>query len=293
MIYRLIALCAFSLGFSELPGKDASPPETRTAEEIVQKALERADVQYQSMVEASFESDVVSTTKSLDAGDRVTETNWNRRRQYPLSGALFEEVVEKNGRPLSDRERRQEEKKRKDFIREVAKRRARGEHPQPEKEPGIRFNRDFVSRYKLKKAGTETVGGHDCWVIAFEPKDGKLPVRNRMDQALNHSTGKFWISRDDFGLARIEFALRKPFKYWGGFLAVIRNTDGRLDYRRLEPGLWVPTDFDLKLDLEVLMLKDIRRHITIRWSEYRRSAGGTDRTEAAGSSPLEQRRRLR
>ena len=248
--------------------------EPLTADEIIHKALARADTQYQSLIDAAFESEVISETRSLDGDLNVTKTESNKRRQYGLNGALFEEIVEKNGKSLTDKERRQEQKKKEEFIREVKKRVSRGDHPQPEKDPGIRFNQDFVRRYRLTRAGTEMVREHRCWIIAFEPKAGDLPVQNRMDVALNHSTGKFWISQDDYGLARIEFALRKPFKYWGGFLAVIRNTDGRLDYKRVEPNIWMPMNFDLKLDLEVLMVKDIRRHITIKWSGYRRARRG-------------------
>jgi hypothetical protein len=92
-----------------------------------------------------------------------------------------------------------------------------------------------------------------------------------MDRALNQSTGTFWVSQDDFGLARIEFALREPFKYWGGILAVIRNTDGGMDYARVEPDVWMPSHFDLKLDLKVMLVKNIRRLIAIDYTGYQRS----------------------
>jgi len=130
------------------------------------------------------------------------------------------------------------------------------------------------------------VGGHRCWVITFEPRDADLPVRNRMDRALNQSTGTFWITQDDYGLARLEFALRKPFKYWGGFLAVIRNTDGRLDFSRVEQDVWLPSTFDLSLDLEVLMVKDIRRHIVTEWTDYKRASDVADTGSPSGDASL-------
>lgn len=271
MIVMRCLLLIFGILVAIAPIDAVALDEQLTADEIIGRALARSDAQYESLADTAFESQVVSVTNSLDGNNNVTKTEWNKRRQYNVNGALFEEVVEKNGKSLTDKELRQQQKKKEEFIREVKKRVSRGDHPQPEKEPGIRFNHEFVDRYRLTKAGTETVREHPCWIIAFEPKAGDLPVRNRMDVALNHSTGKFWVSQDDYGLVRIEFALRKPFKYWGGFLAVIRNTDGRMNYRRVEPNIWLPTDFDLKLDLEVLMVKDIRRHITINWSGYKRT----------------------
>ena len=271
-MYRLAAVSALLFIFTDTPGLKTVPVDQHlTPQEIMDRAVARADAQYESLVDTMFESEAVTTVKSLDGDGNATKTEWTRRRQYPLYGALFDELVEKNGRPLSDKELRDEEKRKQDFIREVEDRTSRGEHPQPESKPGIRFNSEFVERYQLTLEVMEIVRGHSCWVIRFEPKQGKLPVRNRMDRALNQSTGTFWVSQDDYGLARVEFALRKPFKYWGGFLAVIRNTDGSMDYTRVEPDVWVPSHFNLKLDLRVMLVKNIRRFITIDYTEYRRS----------------------
>ena len=92
-----------------------------------------------------------------------------------------------------------------------------------------------------------------------------------MDRALNQMTGTLWVSEEDYGLVRVEFALRKPFKYWGGFLAVIRKTDGWVDYTRVDPSIWLPLHFHLKLDLKVMMFKNIRRLIIKDWLDYRRA----------------------
>jgi hypothetical protein len=275
-MYRLIAALALTIMPTAAPAETVLPiANPLTAEKIIDLAIARSDAQYESLVDAMFESDKISSIESLDANGEITKTDQTRYRQYPLAGALFEEMMKKNGKPLSEKELREENKRKEDFVREVEERISRGEHPQPETDPGIRFNHEFVDRYQLEIERTEMVRGHLCWVIAFEPKAEELPVRNRMDRALNQSTGKFWVSQDDYGVARIEFALRKPFKYWGGFLAVIRNTDGRLDYDRIEPNVWMPSKFDLKLDLKVMMVKNIRRLISIDWTNYRRSESFT------------------
>ena len=247
-----------------------SANESMSAQGIVESAVERAESQHYSMIETNFSSQAVSKNYSLDGDGKIIETESFRYFQYPLNGAVFEELVEKDGRPLDDKEKQEEEKRKEDFIREVERRRTRGDYLQPSKEEAIRFNREFVDRYIYKLERTETMREHSCWVVAFEPKQGKLPVRNRMDRALNKTTGLMWISRDDYGLVRVEFALREPFKYWGGILAVVRNTDGTVDYTRVEPNVWLPLHFDLKLDLKVMLVKNIRRLIVKDWFDYKR-----------------------
>lgn len=271
-LYRKITLSALIVFFQCASfGIKALALESLSAQEIIHRAISKAESQHESQAEALFESESLSITQSLDSENRPTKTESARYRQYPIRGALFEELIEKNGIPLGKKDVRKEENRKQDFIREVDKRRSQGKHPQPEPDPGIRMNQEFVARYQLKLTGTEMVRDHLCWVIAFEPKPGDLPVRNRMDRALNQSTGRFWVSQEDDGIVRIDFALRKPFKYWGGILAVIRNTEGKIDYTRIEPNVWVPLHFDLKLDLEVMLVKDIRRVITKSWTHYQRA----------------------
>lgn len=268
-VSNLIVLWSLAIVIAAIQ-EPAHAEEPLTAREIIDRAVARADAQYESQAETSFEWESKSIIQSLDDKHRVTKTERNRYRLYPVHGAIFDELIEKNGRPLSDKERRKEEQKKQEFIREVEKRKARGEHPQPEEEPDIHFGKDLVSRYQLEFAGIDTVQEYRCWVIAFKPKDGKLPVRRRIDRALNQTTGRFFISQDDYGLARLEFTLSKPFNYWGGFLAVIRKTDGQFDFKRVEENLWLPHHFNLNLDMRIMMIKDIRRHIEINWTGYKR-----------------------
>jgi hypothetical protein len=245
-------------------------PESLSAQEIVDRAVARAESQHNAQVDVQFESHVAMSIQSLDADGKVTKTDLTQYRQYPVSGALFEEVIARDGRDLNAQERKDEEKNKKKFIQEIEKRKQRGIHPQPLKGPGIRFGNQLMRRYQYKMLPNEVMGNHRCWVIAFEPKEGELPVDERMDNALNQSTGTLWISQDDYGVVRLDFVMRKPFKYWAGLLAVIRNTEGRLDFQRVEPNIWMPVNFDLKLDLNVMMVKNIRRHIIKKWTDYTR-----------------------
>ncbi len=48
--------------------------------------------------------------QSLDAAGKVTDTDQTSYRQYPLQGALYEELIAQNGRSLNDKEKKSEEK---------------------------------------------------------------------------------------------------------------------------------------------------------------------------------------
>jgi len=249
-----------------------SSAEGLSAQLILEKALDRADAQYEAVMDAQFESEVRSEVRRLGAQMEVIDTEREKYRQYPRQGALYDELVEKDGRQLNKKEAKEESKRRKKFIRDVKARVSRGEHPQPEKSPAIRFNHELMDRYNVDHHGTEKLRGHECWVLTFHSKPGKLPTRTRMDPALNNSSGRIWVAKEDYGLARVEFAMDKPFKYWGGFLATIRSTEARLEFNRVETDVWLPLDFDFQFDIEILSVKSIRRHYVKEWSNYARSS---------------------
>jgi hypothetical protein len=241
-----------------------------SAEEIVNRAVARSEAQMETNTEAKFESKALLIVDSVDGEGKVTKSEKSLFSRYPIYGAVFEELIQKEGRPLTEKEARKEKERRDDFIEDVKKRIEEGKHPQPEDEREVRFNREFMNRYNTELVGEESLQDYSCWVIYFEPKEGKLPSERRMDEALNRSTGKLWISKDDFGLARVEFEMREPIRYLAGLLATVRNTEGRLNFERIESNVWFPVDFELKLDLRILF-KNIRRNITMKWSEYRRA----------------------
>jgi len=210
----LSGLCSLVIFLFPLPGAEAAGlDELLTVEEIVERAVERSEAQIRAEVEAKFTARITTRIMGLDGDGKVTSTEKLLYSKYPLYGALYEELIEKEGRPLTGKEAKQEQKKRDEFIKEVKQRISEGKHPQPEDERRVTFNREFMARYKTTLVGTEDLRGYSCWVVYFEPKEGKLPVKRRMDEALNRSTGRIWVSQEDYGLVRAEFEMREPLRY--------------------------------------------------------------------------------
>ena len=163
---------------------------------------------------------------------------------------------------------RRERERRRDFVEEVRERRARGEDdPRPEDENRVELNDDFISRFQYSIVGEEQREGHDCWIIELVPRPGDLPVNRRIDTALNKSTGRLWIVKEDFGLSRVEFEMDEPVRFWGGIAGTLRNTVGRLQFLRTDEGAWVPKRIDIRLDLRIVFW-NIRRRIVREWDEY-------------------------
>lgn len=133
----------------------------------------------------------------------------------------------------------------------------------------MRFDRKLMGRYRPVLTGTEEVRGYRCWVVAFAPRSGRLPSNGAMDRALNQSTGKLWILQSNYELARIVFEMQTPVRYFWGLFATLKQVDGRIDFDAVGSGIWLPSRFQLELDLSLLAgVKSVRRRIGIRWMDY-------------------------
>ena len=248
---------------SGVPNKAAN----LSAEDILSRALERAAVQEEEGLELTFEYFVESTAERLDDEGVITETKTAKLHHYPLEELLYEELIERDGEALDEDALREQHKRKTDFVRKAREHRARGEAYEPN-EMDIGFDHELMDRYDTRLVRTESLRGHDCWVLGFTPREGKLPDRRRMDKALNRSTGYLWIAQDDYGVARVSFEMQEPFKYFWGLVATLRHANGQMDFDRIADNLWAPTQIDLELDLRAFF-RTIRRHVRQDWVEHR------------------------
>ena len=236
---------------------------------IIDRALERAATQRESGVELDFEYISGGVFEFLDRDGNVTRTETSRRRHYAIEGHLYSEAIERDGKPLDEDAAREERERKAEFIREARRHAARGERYKPE-EMSVDFDRELMERYDTRLVGTEEVRGRTCWVIAFEPRDGRLPDRRRIDKALNRSTGRIWIAQDDHGVARVDFTMQRPFRWLWGLVGTLRFASGEFDFQRIEPNLWMPSISRIEFDVRVLFgIKPIRRRIRSEWLEHR------------------------
>ncbi len=238
-----------------------------SAEDILARALDRAAVQEEEGLELTFEYFVKSTAERLDDEGVITETKTAKLHHYPLEELLYEELIERDGEALNEDALREQHKRKTDFVRKAREHRARGETYEPN-EVDIGFDHELMDRYDTRLVRTESLRGHDCWVLGFTPREGKLPDRRRMDKALNRSTGYLWIAQDDYGVARVSFEMQEPFKYFWGLVATLRHANGQMDFDRIADNLWAPTQIDLELDLRAFF-RTIRQHVRQDWVEHR------------------------
>jgi hypothetical protein len=225
-----------------------------TAEELIRKvafAQRRVD---RSLTDYTFDQLEVRTTYGKDGRRKETQ----RRRFHFFSGEkpgeATRELVEIDGRPATEEEKRAQAKDDARQQRRQVERRAEGEASRPpavsgeEEDPlvGPRRLSDLIARFDYRLEGAFEEDGRLLYGLAFSPKRG-LPADSLGDRALNALAGRVLVDASDFQIVSVEARLVRPVKISGGIAANVK--EATISYRgaRLPQGVWFPCVIDLRL----------------------------------------------
>ena len=256
-----IVLLAWA-GTGALPrGQDPTPQPSE--KEILSRALERGLANAEQRVEEKYNFRILRVEEKLDKNARPTRVEKRLYQIVRYGGVRYERLLEKDGEPLSTKEQRSERRKEDKFRRRIERKGDAGKTDGNE----VRFNRDLVGRYHFRVEGTGELHGRKVYRLSFEPKNEKLPVRRRMDRALNNSRGRVWLDQESYEIARVEFELIRPTRIWWGILGSISRVEGMLDRKKGKDGVWFPSYFRLYLKGRILF-RSLHSRREAHWSHF-------------------------
>ena len=242
-------------------------PEDPALREIIDRAIERAAWVQEEGFETRYRSAMTQRTQQFDGDGEVSDDETLRYDVEPYQGALFNRLTARDGEPLDERDRREQERRWAEFRAEIDDPRKRAERERERAENEIKFDEELAERYTARLDGVEDLRGRPSFVISFEPRPGNLPVRRRMDHALNKSRGRAWIDRETYEIAQVNFELMERVRLWWGILGSISDATGRLERRPVAGDVWLNTEFDVYFHVRVLF-RTTRRNTTTQWSGF-------------------------
>ena len=250
-------------------GSQPAPPVPVDPElrEIIERALERATWAGEEGFETRYRRAMTQRVQRFDGDGEVTEDETLRYQVEPYQGALFSRLMARDGEPIDARGRREQERRWEEFRAEIDDPGKRAEREREAEENEIRFDDELVRRFTARLDGVQDLRGRPSYVISFEPRPGRLPVRRRIDHALNKSRGEVWIDSETYEIARLSFRLMDRVRLRWGIIGSISDATGRLARRPLADGVWLDTEFDVYFHARVLF-RTTRQNTTTQWSEF-------------------------
>ena len=260
-------LAVIALSGSQTAPPDPADPELRT---IIDRALERAAWAEEQGFETRYRRAMTQRVQRFDGDGEVTDEETRLYRVEPYRDALFLRLTARDGEPIGARDRLEQEQRWAEFQAELddpRKRAEREREEQEEEDNEIKFDEELIGRYTATLDGVQDLRGRPSYVISFEPRPGNLPVRRRIDHALNKSRGEAWIDRETYEIAQVSFQLMERVRLWWGILGSISNATGRLERAPVAGDVWLNTELDIYFHVRVLF-RTTRRNQTNQWSEF-------------------------
>ncbi len=257
----MAGLCAglFLAGASSLfpqgPTPSSATPSTTglpRAEEILKRAIERAKWVEEQKFDAKYSYTQRTTIDELDSKEKVKRHVERRHQVFPIDGKPYARLIQKDGKPLAEKDVKLEQEHERKFRERLAERKRKGESMKKEEED-IEIDEELISRYKFVLTGRERVNGRPAYVLSFEPRSKDLPVKRRIDRLLNKVAGRLWIDEQDYEVSRADAHLAENVSAWGGLLASVRKFLLRVEQTKVDETAWMLTFADGYLDGRILI----------------------------------------
>lgn len=202
---------------------------------------------------------------------------------YQLSfykGNRLRRLIEKNDKPLSEKEQADEDKNVQKRVaeieREIAKKEAKAVEQNTDGTPSGEGQHISIAEVlrasNLVNPRRERFRGRDVIVFDFEPNPN-FDYKNAKSflKFFGKTAGVMWIDEKDKQVARLEASLFDSFKVGGGFLANLKKgASFALEQERVNDEVWLPSTADINLSVKVLLVKGFNINQVIKSYNYRK-----------------------
>ncbi len=219
-----------------------------------------------------------STRRELGKNGVLRETGSETFQLSFYRGNRIRRLIEKNGKPLNEREQQSEDKEVEKRVAEIEKELAKAEKKAasgPPSENGQRVSIAEVLRAsRLINPRRERFRGRDVIVFDFEPNPN-FDYKNAksMLKFFGKTAGVMWIDENDKQVARLEAYLADSFNVGGGVLAKLRKgATFTLEQERVNDEVWLPSAADINLSVRVLLFGGVNVNQIVRSYDYRKFA---------------------
>ncbi len=208
-----------------------------------------------------YSYDVLEAEEKLDKDDKVKKRETKRYEVFYVKGLAVRRMVEENGRPLSPEKQAREDRDSREKVDSISKGLVARE------QASTRISQ-ILERYDFRAVGRESLPGGDAIVLDFAPLPGKRSLDS--DNVLRAITGRVWVDEEEQEVARAEFRNMTSIKFALGLGALVKSLDVRLEFQRMEDGVWLPLRVSATAAGRIFVFKGFRSRQTTTYSNWKR-----------------------
>jgi hypothetical protein len=234
----------------------------------------------------SFTQKIIKRELGKDGVLRETGSETYQMSFY--KGERIKRLIEKDGKPLTEKQQSDEDREVAKRVAEIEKRIAEREG-KPDKEDDKRISiAEMLRASNLINPRRERFRGRDVIVFDFEP-NAAFDYKNSKSilKFFGKTTGVMWIDEHDKQVARLEASLQESYGVGGGVVAKLKKgASFSLEQERVNDEIWLPSLAEINLSVRVLLVKGIDLNQVVRSYNYRKFA--TEVKDAKVDDPTKQ-----
>jgi hypothetical protein len=218
----------------------------------------------------------------LDAHGKVDKTVVRTSEILEIYGEQVEKLIAKDDKPLPEGEARKEDEKIQKIIdkrknESEEERRKRQEKQEKAREEDRKFVLEIADAFNFRLLGSETIDGHDTWVLEGEPRMG-YHAKRREAKMLSKFKGRVWIDKAEAQWVKLDITAIDTITF-GVFLARIhKGARVVVDLTEVNDEVWLPKHVQFRLDARVALLKNYREEIEQTFRDYKKFRAETKMT---------------
>lgn len=209
---------------------------TSDATTVMKRVIQRAEEATRAGEEGKYCYEKRSVEEELDASGKAIKTTEEIYEVIPIRGIPFSRLVKIQGRDLTEKEIREQNRKEEAFRKEVAE-------PHPAKSSTTNndwLDKDLVDRFVFQIEGRDSFHERPVLILSFHPKANPGPQKTLADKVLNRLAGTLWVDEKESEIAQLNVGLTADLSLgWFGMVGSLKQFDLTLERARLPDGVWV------------------------------------------------------
>jgi hypothetical protein len=230
------------------PGAVNPAPPLPTVAEVIERALERAELEAENEQLFNQQYHFVRSrqTEIRNAKGDIKKFKSKISTNSPSGLPEVEEIAEAPlGRPAAH------------SPKQAALNQSASQPQAPRKfnDEQLAFSKEVVNRYDFKLVGREVINGWSLLVLDFQPRKGRLPEKDLRDRVVNRMAGRLWVDERDYAIKRCHLRLTESLSVVGGIVGEAHKFRYMFDRERTEDGLWYVRESSWQLEGRQVLVK--------------------------------------
>ena len=227
------------------------------------------------LLEMSYVYEVTRQKISLGKNSQVLESESHTFEVTPLEEGDYRRLVKKDGKPLSEKEARNEQEKLDQSIRKhsslskserekLAKKRNERRHKEEQ------LWDEGLKAFDLALSGEEILEGRKTLIFSVTPRADYVPKDSDL-KILKIIKGIIWVDESEAQIHRAEIEFIEDFKLGAGFLAKVnRGSTLKVWQRKVNDEAWFPYHSEVVANGRVLVFKGFNLKFVSDFANYRK-----------------------